>query len=84
MAYIIDACLEEGAPSLTITDATTGKQRLHWRGDEAFDGSYDWHRLFKDLVLLSCADRMSLIRRANSAEFGNECIRCVSCVDHRP
>jgi len=77
MTYMIDARLERGSPSLTLIDAVTGEERLHWRGDS----EHGWQSLFKRLMLLSCVDRLSLIQRARSPRFGNECIECTTCVD---
>ncbi len=81
MTYMIDARLEQGAPSLTLIDATTGEQRLHWRGNNKITDENDWKRLFKRLILLSCADRLSLLQRAASPAFGGECIECRTCID---
>ena len=81
MAYMIDARLEQGAPSLTLIDAVTGEERLYWRGDNATNAERDWQGLFKRLVLLSCADQLSLVQRAKSSHIGEECLECVACVD---
>lgn len=81
MIYMIDARLEQGAPSLTLIDAATGEERLHWRGDNVIEGERDWQDLFKRLVLLSCADRLHLLQRAKSSRFGEECLECSVCVD---
>ena len=81
MTYIIDARLERGAPSLTLIDAVTGEARLHWRCESAVSGERAWQNLFKQLVLLSCADRLSLVQRAELPLFGNECVECTACVD---
>lgn len=81
MTYMIDARLERGAPSLTLIDPVTGEERLHWRGDSAANGERGWQSLFKRLMLLSCADRLSLVQRAKSPRFGKECIECTTCVD---
>lgn len=80
MAYMIDACLEHGTPSLKLIDVTTGEERLHWQGNASPD-SEDWRMLFKRLVLLSCADRMTLTQRKVDPSFGNECLECSDCVD---
>lgn len=82
MTYMIDARLERGAPLLTLFDAATGEERLHWRGDNAAGGERGWQALFKRLVLLSCADRMRLVQRAKSPRFGEECLECTDCGDH--
>ena len=82
MAYIIDARLERGAPSLTLIDAVTGAERLHWRRDEGVSGGERiWEDLFKRLVLLSCADQLGVVQRAKLPLFGNECVECTACVD---
>ena len=81
MAYIIDARLESGAPSLALIDAVTGETRLHWRGESAVDGERAWQNLFKQLMLLSCADQLGMVQRAKLPLFGNECVECTDCVD---
>lgn len=81
MTYMIDARLERGTPSLILIDAMTGEERLHWRGDSAINGKRDWEGLFKRLVLLSCADRLSMVQRAKLPTFGEECIDCTTCID---
>ncbi len=81
MTYMIDARLERGMPSLILVDAVTGEERLHWRGDNVANGDADWKGLFKRLMLLSCADQLSLVQRAESPVFGDECIECTTCVD---
>ncbi len=81
MTYMINARLEQGAPSLTLIDAVTGEERLHWCGDASVNGERDWQGLFKRLLLLSCADKISLVQRAKSSAFGDECISCTVCVD---
>ena len=81
MTYIIDARLEWGAPSLTLIDAVTGEERLHWRCESVVDGERAWQNLFKQLVLLSCADRINLAQRAQSPLFGNECVECTVCIE---
>ncbi len=82
MTYMIDAQLEQGVPSLRLINAATGEERLHWRGSRA-DGNSErnWQDLFKRLVLLSCADRLSLMQRAELPAFGDECLECAQCVD---
>jgi len=80
MTYMIDARLEQGVPSLTLIDAATGEERLHWQGDDMGSSERDWKNLFKRLVLLSCADRIGLVQRAKSPAFGDECIKCTTCV----
>jgi len=81
MTYMIDVRLEHGAPSLTLIDAVTGEERLHWRADNKINGECDWQSLFKRLVLLSCVDRMSMVQRARSPQFGDECIECTACIE---
>ncbi len=81
MTYMINARLERGVPSLTLIDAMTGEERLHWYGDNVVKGERDWQGLFKRLILLSCADRLSLVQRAKSPVFGDECFECSTCVD---
>lgn len=81
MTYMINARLERGAPSLTLTDAVTGEERLHWRGGNKHYGEYDWQSLFKRLVLLSCADRINLVERSKSPTFGEECLICTTCTE---
>ena len=81
MTYMINAQLERGVPSLVLIDAMTGEKRLHWRGDNTANGECDWKGLFKRLMLLSCADQLSLPERAKSPTFGHECIECNVCVD---
>jgi len=76
MSYLIDARLEQGAPSLTLVDAETGQACFHWRGDN----EKAWHGLFKRLMLLSCVDRLQLIQSMDSSVFAQECINCNMCV----
>ncbi|MCF6235912.1 MAG: hypothetical protein L3J70_06000 [Gammaproteobacteria bacterium] len=80
MTYMIDARLEQGAPSITLIDAVTGKERLHWRGDNS-PQKHDWQSLFKRLMLLSCADRINLVQRSKSPSFGEECLVCTTCIE---
>ncbi len=96
MNYIIDAHLERGRPQLRIVDAQTGAVRWRWsdggylvpREEEPAEegctcgGRDSLHRLFKMLVLLSCAERIGLAERARSPTFGEECLECTACVDH--
>ena len=81
MTYIIDARLECGAPSLTLIDAVTGEERLHWRCEGMGGGERAWQNLFKQLLLLSCADRINLVQCAQSPFFGDECVGCTVCID---
>ena len=78
MAYMIDARIEHGAPSLVLIDSETGEERLHWRGEREL-GERGWRELFKRLAVLSCADRMSLVQRVATPGFGDECLGCVIC-----
>ena len=79
MTYSINARLEHGKPSLTLVNADTGEQCLHWHGNN--QNARDWQHLFKQLVLLSCIDQLSLPQRATSSSFGEECIACTECAD---
>lgn len=81
MAYRINARLEQGTPSLTLIDASTGEERFHWRGNSS--NAHDWQKLFQQLVLLSCADQLGLSQRSTSPQFGEECLRCTECIDQR-
>lgn len=81
MTYMINARLEQGAPSLTLMDAVTGEECFHWRGDSANHGEYDWQSLFKRLMLLSCTDRINLLQRSKSPLFGEECLICTTCTE---
>ncbi len=78
MAYLIDAYLDDGMPSLVLVDSESGQQRLCWKGD-ALASERSWKSLFKRLMLLSCADRSSLIQRSETPGFGENCLRCDSC-----
>lgn len=80
MTYMIDARLEQGVPSLTLIDAATGEERLHWRGSSAGNNERSWQNLFKRLVLLSCADQLDLMQHAKLPGFGDECMECTTCV----
>ena len=79
MTYIINARLECGAPALTLIDAVTGEERLHWRCEGMGGGERAWQNLFKQLLLLSCADRINWVQRVQSPLFGNECVECAAC-----
>lgn len=81
MTYMINARLERGAPLLTLINAATGEERLHWRGGNSANAERDWQGLFKQLILLSCADQISLAQRAKSVAFAEECINCTACVN---
>lgn len=84
MSYLIDARLERGAPSLTLFDAETGEERLHWRCENTANPESAWQTLFKRLTLLSCADRLSLVQHARSSAFGEECVECNVCAEQPP
>lgn len=91
MAYLIDAWIEEGAPRLRISDAQTGNVRLQWTGDkasenESLDGACDplarkaLQRLFRDLVLLSCAGKLNTpASQWRSTSLEDACLRCDAC-----
>jgi len=81
MTYMINARLEQGAPSLTLIDAKTGEERLHWRANDVTSSTHDLQQLFKRLMLLSCADKICLVQRAQSPAFGDECLDCFTCKD---
>ncbi len=81
MSYLIDARLESGTPSLTLTDANTGKECLHWRGNSSASPENAWQSMFRRLMLLSCVDRLSLIQRTKTPSFGGECVECRGCED---
>lgn len=78
MHYLIDARLENGIPHVTIRDADTGRVKLQWTraGDveTATDGAAGQalHGLFKDLVLLSCADQLNSAEQAQATRFCDE------------
>lgn len=82
MTYLIDARLEKGRPALTLIDAATGEERLHWRDDGTETGASAWQTLFKRLVLLSCTDGLNLNQRAQSPGMGEECLECADCLDN--
>ncbi len=82
MSYLIDARFERGEPSLTLIDAKTGEQRLHWCCAKTARPETAWQSLFKQLALIACADRLSLIQRAKSPAFGEDCIECKNCAEH--
>ncbi|MDX1250861.1 MAG: hypothetical protein IDH49_01135 [Gammaproteobacteria bacterium] len=87
MRYIIDAWLEDGDPRLSIRDADTGAVRMQWDYERPRDAvareraaSKALQGLFRKLMLLSCADRISLPARSASPGFGAECLDCGECV----
>lgn len=75
MHYLIDARLENGIPHVTIRDADTGRVRLQWiragDGETADDqaAGQALHGLFRDLVLLSCTDKLSSDEQAPGVGF---------------
>jgi len=88
MAYLIDAWLERGVPQLRIRDAHTGAVRLRWtrestgnEADHAFTcdriAREALQRLFRDLVLLSCTDKIA----AEVARASEACLHCTACID---
>ena len=79
MAYIINAHLDQGTQTLTILDAKTGEQRLHWRHENSEDKQHAMQSLFKELMLLSCIDQFSLLQRASAKRLGEECMNCSVC-----
>lgn len=79
MAYIINAHLDQGTQTLTIVDAKTGEKRLHWRYENSRNGRHAIQSLFRELMLLSCMEQTSLLQRASSEQFGEECINCSAC-----
>ena len=81
MAYIINAHLDQGTQTLTILDAKTGEKRLHWRHENSEDNRLAMQNLFKQLMLLSCMGQTSLLQRASSEQFGEECLNCSACYD---
>lgn len=73
MHYLIDARLENGIPQLTIRDADTGRLRLHWaRPREGQTAGEALHGLFKELVLLSCADKIGSAEPARVPRLRDE------------
>jgi hypothetical protein len=80
MSYRIDARLEQGYPSLTLIDASTGESRLYWRSDGTLGKDAAWQDLFRKLMLISCIDRIDLLQRQQSEAFGLECIQCEECL----
>lgn len=88
MAYLIDAWLENGVPQLRIRDAQTGAVRLQWTREPAGDGSENecdgdriahgaLQRLFRELVLLSCADKIA----QQISPASEMCLHCTACLD---
>lgn len=90
MGYLIDAWLESGAPQLRIRDADTGVVRLRWDhasflrttddNDDELAANRSLQCLFKDLILLACASKLSLAERIKSPAFNETCLSCDACV----
>lgn len=60
MSYQIEACLRDGVPHLEILDAQAGHLRMAWEPrSERGVTQDDLHQLFRELMLLSEADRTS-------------------------
>lgn len=83
MGYYIDAWLENGIPQLSIRDVRTGAVRLRWkpsRGNKADHqpAGHDLQCLFRELVLLSCIDRIALPRHTGRSVEA-ECRECPGC-----
>lgn len=95
MGYVIDARLVQGNPQLRLIEPGTGNVRFEWdyqqvarqpssdliMGAEISDSgaARALKQLFKELMLVSCADRFSLPARSSSLGFGTECIDCKGC-----
>lgn len=95
MGYLIDARLVQGKPQLRLIEPDTGKVRFEWdyqqmarqysagstvRSDISdYGAARILKQLFKELMLLSCAERLSLPMRADSTGFGAECLYCKGC-----
>ena len=80
MSYLLNARLEQGAPTLTLIDSQTGEKRLHWQG-ETLNNERAWRVLFNRLMLLSCINQLNLHQRAQSPGLGEECLECVQCLE---
>lgn len=78
MSYVIDAWLDGGNPCLEIRDAESKELKLRWSLEKQ-NYQRGMHRLFHDLLLLSCASRMSLAEKRNQPLFGQECADCEAC-----
>ena len=78
MSYIIDAWLDDGNPCLEIRDAESKEIKLHWSLEEQ-NHQKGMHKLFHDLLLLSCACRLSLAEERGQPSFGQECADCEAC-----
>ena len=78
MSYVIDAWLDEGNPCLEIRDAETRELRFHWSQNRE-NLQQGMHELFKGLLLISCACRLSLAEKSAQLSFGEECTDCEAC-----
>lgn len=62
MGYRIYAWLDDGRPTLRIVDARSNAECLNWRlpseDESAPGGQKAVQRLFRDLLLLSCRQRL--------------------------
>ncbi len=62
MGYRIFAWLDDGRPTLRIVDARSNTECLSWRlqseDASASGGQKEVQRLFRDLLLLSCRQRL--------------------------
>lgn len=62
MGYRIYAWLDDGRPTLRIVDACSNAECLNWRlpseDESASGGQKAVQRLFRDLLLLSCRQRL--------------------------
>lgn len=95
MGYVIDARLVKGKSQLRLIEPGTGRVRFEWSyqpltrqyssdstvgaGISEDGAARALKQLFKELMLLSCAERISLPERASSLVFGTECIDCKGC-----
>lgn len=90
MGYFINAWLENGIPQLVIRDARTGTECLRWArastadtvaGEEGYENtaSRALQNLFRELILLSCINRLSLLQHADQNGLGDECVTCQGC-----
>ena len=65
MGYQIEAFIENGKPSLKIYDITQGKLCLNWSFSgqlENSDSVQEVHRLFRQLLLLTCKQDLRNVR----------------------
>jgi|GEM_PF-6624997 len=78
MSYVIDAWLDDGRPCVEIRDAESREIKLHWTLEEQ-NHQRGLHKLFHDLLLLSCTCHLSLVEKSSKPSFGQECIDCEAC-----